>query len=465
LNIVTLSASMFSLMTVSRSPRSIFTPKLSQHKLAELMNTLTRCLLVMILIPTHCSSSSRYVRLLNDNFIERDDYEIVSKSDSRIGDHMVAGNNALIVSPFAFKESMMMLQTEKSKLIRRYYSLLERILKDYMKYTQFIERHNMQLEHMKLIEENDKYKKQALPIFDIDPSSMEYTEYVYVLTSPRYYRQHMFKIGKSIHPKNRLVSHNTTAATEDDAMFYTDMIPTFDCGGLEKLLHRALSRYHTTKEWFKVPHSHLRSIIDLVSSQQTALLEEINNNLNKNLDHVENIAIEDFSQQRIMIDEQPSDDQVSIVEPIVENTKKSILTCNKCNRMYTSNGPYQKHIQQCINIVENDDCMYTCALCNTSFTTKRRYDNHVDGGCPYHNVCETCNHVFISAISLANHVKICKDIAIETLSPICDMNPTKPVKLVERVGFDYRCIHCKKKFRSRTTAIRHAKLCMKEYNE
>ncbi len=185
----------------------------------------------------------KYMNILNNNFIEGKDFEDVSSNDIRVGAAEVAGKKVIIVHPSRFKESLMLLQTEQSKIIRQYYTTLETILIDYMRYTQYVHDYNSNIEKTKLIEENQKYKSivDQNNLFDINTNPMKMTEYVYVLTSKRYYRQHMFKIGKSINLKQRLVSHNTTAATDEDTMIYTHAIPTFDCGALEKMMHCALS--------------------------------------------------------------------------------------------------------------------------------------------------------------------------------------------------------------------------------
>ena len=91
----------------------------------------------------------------------------------------------------------MMLKTEKSKSIRNYYLMLEDILLDFMRYSSFVSEHNSE---MRINELERKLAASVQLPFDIDQAPMERKEYVYVLTNKHYYRQMLFKIGKSINP-------------------------------------------------------------------------------------------------------------------------------------------------------------------------------------------------------------------------------------------------------------------------
>jgi phage anti-repressor protein len=68
--------------------------------------------------------------MLKNNFIEHEDYDIVSEEDLRVRVLKHPNENILIVSPDTFKSSLMMLRTDKSKTIRQYYLTLEKIFKD-----------------------------------------------------------------------------------------------------------------------------------------------------------------------------------------------------------------------------------------------------------------------------------------------------------------------------------------------
>ncbi len=239
------------------------------------------------------SNKETYIKLLSNNFTLKTDYDIVSNENiDEVQKRLIntaLKNNTVIVSVETFKDSLMLLRTQKAKDIRGYYKTLERIFKDYERYTHFINKHNDSIEIKRLTSE---VETESIPAFDIDKSPMKLTEYCYIMTSERYFRRNTFKVGKSINPKSRLITHNCTQATDEDQMFYTHVIATFDCSGLEKILHKALSRYHTHKEWFMVPHEQLKYIIQLVISQQNMLLQQINESLQT--ESFEMLSLQDF---------------------------------------------------------------------------------------------------------------------------------------------------------------------------
>jgi len=265
-----------------------------------------------------------YLAVLNNNFIEGLDYEDVCNNDPRlcVVDH--AQRKITIIRSRQFKESLMLLQTERSREIRRYYTFLEEILIDFMRYSQCIKDHNYSTKLSQL--ERKLAASVQLP-FDIDQAPMVRNEYVYVLTNKHYYRQMLFKIGKSINPKSRLISYNTGAAMMDDEMFYIAKIATFDCSALEKLLHQALEKYHHRKEWFHIPHKHLFEIIKMISDQQIALCDKINYLTRNGFDDVEIMDIEVFDQFK---------------------DKPLKMICPTCAKIYKMRKPFEKHVKICV---------------------------------------------------------------------------------------------------------------------
>ncbi len=376
-------------------------------------------------------SKRHYLRMLYNNFVCVSEFDEVSAGDPRVGALEGAPQKVLIMRSRPFKESLMLLQTDRSKTIRRYYTALEQIFLDYSRYSAFVREHNTALEIAELRASIDQYRQMKLSApFDIDPRTMVHTEYVYVLTSRRYYRQCMFKIGKTTNLKSRLPSLNTTAAMDDDTMFYTHTIATFDSGALEKNLHRAMSRYHHSKEWYRIPHQHMIDIIRCVVANEDALLSLINKQLSAgNFESVGDVPIEQFI-----------DATVHTNSKLVDKPKRpNATTCTKCGKVYVSMRPYEKHIAIChgckcarcdkvfINLrdlevhnnnkvkcadvhatptkTEPESKPFTCQTCGRQFTTQTRYDNHVDGGCKYHNPCSACDRVFSGATALKKHLR------------------------------------------------------------
>ena len=233
------------------------------------------------------NNKQKYVNLIIEHFIEHEDYDIVSGEDSRIRYLKVALlKNTPIVSADTFKASLMMLRTEKSKTIRQYYLTLEKIFKDYMRYTQIIKDHNHAIELAQL--------RIQPPVINIKRTPMRMDKFVYVMTSERAFDQCLFKIGRTNNPCRRLTEHNTAAATNLDTMFYTHTVPCVDPIGLEKTLHQLLGRYHSHNEWYRIPHQHMKRIVELTIKQQQDMINEINACIAETMDSPNNMTIQQF---------------------------------------------------------------------------------------------------------------------------------------------------------------------------
>ena len=360
---------------------------------------------------------SSYISILENNFIQPDDYEIVStikNKDARIPIRIKNSSQSkvILIKILRFKESLMLIQTERSKTIRRYFITLESILKNYIDYTRKIELNN---------------RSDELIPFDIDKTPMKLTEYVYVLTSNRYYRKCMFKIGKSINPLTRLISHNTTSALDDDTMYYTHIIPTFDCSALEKLLHKLLSRYHHTKEWYHIQQRNLLYIIEIVIHDQKLLLNKVNNGLLMD-EHIP-IPLNEFIQTgttdniEINTNENPmkinkhkkyvcnicNKEYISLIpfNKHIDTCKvktKQIYNCQTCERQFKSKKPYDNHIKVCGKEIQSP---FKCDICDRCFTTERRYNNHTINGCVYNIKCNHCDKTCSGKTQLLTHIQNC----------------------------------------------------------
>jgi len=248
------------------------------------------------------SNKKLYYNILQNNFTKYEDFDIIltpTQFDDRVK-CPIKTKNTIIVHTRAFEMSLMMVRTKKAMTIRKYFQTLGRIMKDYLLYTKLINEHNLRIENEQWKHEALEYKRIAdnnqSDTFDINLHPLVPSEYVYILTSNRYYRKSIFKIGKSIKPDKRIISHNTTAATDDDIQFYTHVIPTLDCGALEKTLHALLIRYHHSKEWYKLPHAHLLDIINTVIKQQNELIDIVNTQLSSdNFNCTDPIPIDEFT--------------------------------------------------------------------------------------------------------------------------------------------------------------------------
>jgi hypothetical protein len=357
-------------------------------------------------------SKELYVKLLSKNFILNKDYrqcnasEIGSFYDTTGGAIEINQHNKvrhLVVSPDCFRESLMLMDTSRAKEIRRYYLLLEKVSKAYLKYIHEIALRDHELETANLKKLNDEYKQQVdtmealqsdLASLSVDSTPVEYDEFVYVLTSKRYYKLNLFKIGKTANLKGRLSTYNTGNALSDDEQFFLCSIKTSDSRGLEKQLHRVLNAYRFNREWYRVHASDLIKIVNFVSNQQDALRIHVNQLISDQTSPKDAVDIDQF---------------VKLVKTKVEHSDYYELDgkffCAKCDRDFMKAGRLRKHI-------DNNGCResklgdYSCPTCSKIFTVKHYFDKHIsDQICaPKTYVCEHCSKEFRGIKWLNNHM-------------------------------------------------------------
>jgi hypothetical protein len=369
-------------------------------------------------------SKELYVKLLSKHFIKGEDYEHLDASE--IGRfHDITGDvmdsrlhnrsKTLVVAPDCFKEALMIMDTTRAKEIRKYYLRLEKVFKAYLKYvnecalhghaieTSILKRdHELETANLKRL--NDEYKQQVdtmealqsdLASMSIDSTPVEYDEFVYVLTSKRYYKLNLFKIGKTANLKSRLSTYNTGNALSDDEQFFLCSIKTSDSRGLEKQLHRVLNAYRFNREWYRIHASDLIKTVNFVSNQQDALRIHVNQLISDQTSPKDAVDIDQF---------------VKLVKTKVEHSDYYELDgkffCAKCDRDFMKIGRLRKHI-------DNNGCResklgdYSCPTCSKIFTVKHYFDKHIsDQICaPKTYVCEHCSKEFRGVKWLENHLE------------------------------------------------------------
>lgn len=391
----------------------------------------------------------KYKKLLEHNFDIYEEYDMVSKGDIRVCARGVTNKNTIIVRARQFKESLMILQTDQARTIRRYYTTLEEIMIDYMHYTKFVSDHNNTIDHNKLRYQFEEYKQATddkiaelikavqqtghIP-FSMNTNKVEPNEYVYVLTSKRYYNNGMVKIGKTTNLRNRLGVYNTGAALGDDEMFYICAIQCFDCAGLEKILHKSLSAFHHSKEWFHVPHKVLFEVIKIVIQQQRHLCDVINTEMSK----LSDIKTIDYTKDQCLpISEfaSISDAITSIATTLQIETEKPKLQCDKCDKEYKMKGPYERHVRNCT--------LVKCTACNSIFQNQTDANTHE---------CQDMRES-IEATPEKEVPQITESVSSE------EELPAAPVAELKKDGFKWRCSLCKKKFLSSTNGKKHIAKC------
>ncbi len=335
----------------------------------------------------NCANESQnkklYCNILqNNNFELYKDFDIIhtpTDYDERVK-CAINTKNTIIVNTRAFEMSLMMVRTRKAGDIRRYFQTLGRIMKDFMMFTRIVNEHNLRLENNQWKREALEYKHKTFDnqdIFDVETNPLVPKEYVYILTSKRYYRKCIFKIGKSIKPDKRLISHNTTAAIDEDTKFYTHVIPTLDCGALEKTLHALLVRYHHSKEWYKLPHAHLLDIVNAVIEQQNKLYNIVNTQLhNAEFDKIKMIPMQQFVDNTSITTEYNK-----VISPIRKIEK------NNTPHELPEQTIINEHLQpeQLMHQQNNEDSkelvrkglLFNCVICNKKFIVRKTAIDHI----------------------------------------------------------------------------------------
>ena len=373
----------------------------------------------------------KYTMLLERNFKCPDDYNKVNKGSMVKGCPMVAAHNCLSVHPDVFKKTLMMIRTEKAEQIRDYYIALERIMRDYLRYTNLVSTHNQSLESNQLKQQMEQYKAEMnqlksvqddLAQLGLDTTPVELSEYVYILTSKRYYPLNLIKIGKTINLKNRLSTYNTGNALDDDEQFYLCSIMTSDSHALEKQLHRLLKAFLYRKEWYRIQTSDLLKLVQFITAQQESSKVFIDQMINTQTEDKPVISLKDFMDQT----------KIVIPDDTGYHMKDNKYFCSTCNKDYLKLGGMMNHINgksckeskvgsyecsQCskqFNIqhyydkhISDNNCTqattYTCDKCDKTYTSRKCYESHVNDGCTKKFSCNLCKAQFTTKYGLAKH--------------------------------------------------------------
>lgn len=403
----------------------------------------------------------KYVLLLEGSFKYVEHYKHANTVATGAGDINVTANNHLLVHPKAFKKTLMMLRTDKGEQIRDYYLALEQVMIDYLRYTSRVTAHNQLIKSSQLEQQVEQYKAEMdqlksfqveLAELSLDTTPVELSEYVYVLTSKRYYPLNLFKIGKTINLKGRLSVYNTGNVLADDEQFYLCVIRTSDSAALEKQLHRLLNAFLYRKEWYRIHTSDLLKLVQFVTAQQEASKVLIDQMISTQTDPKPDISLEEFVAQSKM--ELPdhsgytmkdnkyscsncNKDYINLggmknhinshacAESKVESTVEASVDqleeklpaptgyfmkgnkyfCSGCNKDYIKLGGMKNHInsQSC---KKSKVGSFECPQCNKLFAVQHYYDKHVaDNNCVSQTyTCEKCSKDYSSKKCYENHL-------------------------------------------------------------
>lgn len=199
----------------------------------------------------------RYLNILNNNFIKVKDYKIMSlnefinydKDNLNIMYNIEKNTNNrasyLIVSPRTFKESLMLLETEKAKMIRRYYLDLEECFNKYVEYTTGLKIAELKEENERL--RNEKNNLEVRYLEEFKPLNAE--TYIYVMSSKNYIKHNIFKIGQTKHLNARIKSYGTGRHHSDKLELIFSM-KVINSEAFEKFIFSKLKQFKSTNKDF-----------------------------------------------------------------------------------------------------------------------------------------------------------------------------------------------------------------------
>jgi hypothetical protein len=157
-----------------------------------------------------------YSKLLESNFDENKDYKMVhtkefkenAKSLNQDLENIDTHNKTkhLVVSPDCFKQSLMLLRTDESKIIRCYYLELEKIFKFYLKYQNEYQKLKLKKELLDNIK-NTKLEKHLYLIEKFNYKQCVYVIEVTVIKNE--IETKLIKIGSTKHIHDRILAMNT----------------------------------------------------------------------------------------------------------------------------------------------------------------------------------------------------------------------------------------------------------------
>lgn len=195
-------------------------------------------------------SKEQYLKLIVNHFEETNDYVHLSASEAKDFFRPLEGTKGfpsdfnthnkakhLIVSPDCFKESLMLMETAKSKEIRKYYIQLEKIFKFYLQYQSKYQAKQL---------EEEKNKNTNLTANAIDYNQLQKREYLYIATNSRYASQNNFKIGKTQNLKQRLSAYNTSHNHKEPYYYAFVSEPTYYAKSIEYILKHILVKFRNS---------------------------------------------------------------------------------------------------------------------------------------------------------------------------------------------------------------------------
>lgn len=163
-----------------------------------------------------------------------------------------------------FKELCIVAQTDKGKLLRKYYIKMEKCMNKYIK--KQLQEKELIIKEQQLI--NDK-KDEQLNKFLIPFEELPRDQIIYVFQQ-KFERTNVYKIGETINLKKRKSQYLTGSSHGLDFVF---QYKTHNSQLLETILKHLLYKYKfgnekisTGKEWYKCDLNHIKNIISITGA-------------------------------------------------------------------------------------------------------------------------------------------------------------------------------------------------------
>jgi phage anti-repressor protein len=234
-------------------------------------------------------AKEQYLKMISSHFAESTDYKHLYSTDAKqfyvvltrdiaLPSDFNSHNKAkhLFLSPDCFKESLMLMQTPRSKEIRKYYIQLEKVFKEYLRYqSDYQASQTAQIASELEIEKN---RNTLLMASAIDYNRHDKKEYLYIATNARYASQNNFKIGKTQDLKQRLSAYNTSH-NKREPYYYTFVSgPLFDAKTVEHIIKHILVKFRNseTNELYVIEYEFLEKMVKRICQNYDASVDYYN---------------------------------------------------------------------------------------------------------------------------------------------------------------------------------------------
>ena len=385
-----------------------------------------------------------YYDLIKRNFEENIDFKYINSKEFKLflSTHEVLIENNefnehnkvkhLIISPDCFKESLMLLQTSKSKEIKKYYIELEKVFKFYLEYQNKyreleIENKKLEIENKKLEIENKNQEleekeniinKQKDKIMDMEVefefTKLEIDEFIYIATNNTYHKQNVYKIGRSGRLNKRTKQFNTFFVN-GHKMQYIYIYQCHNSRILEQLLFTCLSNYRYCK---------INELFNIKLDKLFYLIENINMKYTDIINFTNKICLDTIFDEKILNEENefPSGQIYPINYTNLNNSqfdllklKKYVNNKNICNIIIKEYKEFDFENEILKNnkalsleeetnyyfLLYNNKTIYICTNCGALKKDRRSYIQHINK----RNKCEKIEFELNTVNDINNHIE------------------------------------------------------------